>query len=46
MCPPAQRTAIWIARADKEGIVGYKAIEAFFREMDTLRQQYPSQSPS
>lgn len=32
----------WIADADRAGISGYSAIEAFFAEMEKLRQQYPS----
>jgi len=32
----------WIADADRAGISGYAAIEAFFAEMEKLRQQYPS----
>ena len=31
----------WIQRADKQGISGYNAINAFFKQMEALRQQYP-----
>ena len=31
----------WIQRADKQGISGYNAINEFFKQMETLRQQYP-----
>lgn len=30
----------WIAKANAEGISGFEAINAFFREMDALRKQY------
>lgn len=36
----------WIQTADESGVSGFQAIEQFFAEMDRLRQQYPSGSPS
>lgn len=36
----------WIQTADENGVSGFRAIEQFFAEMDRLRQQYPSESPS
>ena len=31
----------WMAAADAKGISGYKALEAFFREMKALKIAYP-----
>ena len=32
----------WIANANKAGVPGYEAIEAFFAEMEALRRQNPA----
>lgn len=32
----------WIARADAKGVAGYEALEAYFREIELLKQQYPN----
>lgn len=32
----------WIQHADAAGIPGYEVINAFFREMETLRRRYPA----
>ena len=32
---------LWMAAADKKGVSGYEALEAFFREIRELKVQYP-----